>query len=434
MVTTGPRVGSGTGVRDYVEDVRAAAAEFGEPPVLVGHSMGGLVVQKCLEDGEAAGAVLLAPPPRRGPLAAVGRLTARHPLAMLKVNLLWSLRPLVATDALVREMFYRPDTPAELVSRTGANLQDESYPAFLDILWRWPRPARVRAPVAVFGAELDSIITVKEIEGLAAAYGTQAEIFAGIGHNLMLDEGWQAVAERVHSWVRAVIAAERLRGRDALDAGADALARGDWARAREHFEASLAERESPEAWEGLGWAGYWLHDPELTIGARKRAYRGFRVGGDSGSAGRLAAWLAADFLEFRGDDAVGSGWLERARRLLDEAPPGADHGWLAVIEGSFAANVDGDLDRAAAAARRARRARPRVRGRRPRGDRARARGADAGRAGARERGHAPPRRGLGDRHRRGARAADLGWLGALLHDRGLRGRGGLRPRRASGAW
>ena len=54
-------------LRDYVEDVRAAAAEFGEPPVLVGHSMGGLVVQKCLEDGEAAGAVLLAPPPRRGP-------------------------------------------------------------------------------------------------------------------------------------------------------------------------------------------------------------------------------------------------------------------------------------------------------------------------------------------------------------------------------
>ena len=189
-------------LRDYVEDVRAAAAEFGEPPVLVGHSMGGLVVQKCLEGGEGAGAVLLAPPPRRGPLAAVGRLTARHPLAMLKVNLLWSLRPLVATDALVREMLYRPDTPAELVSRTGAKLQDESYPAFLDILWRWPRPARVRAPVAVFGAELDSIITVKEIEGLAAAYGTRAEIFAGIGHNLMLDEGWQAVAERVHSWVR----------------------------------------------------------------------------------------------------------------------------------------------------------------------------------------------------------------------------------------
>ena len=141
-----------------------------------------------------------------------------------------------------------------------------------------------------------------------------------------------------------MIAAERLRGRDALDAGADALARGDWAWAREHFEASLAERESPEAWEGLGWAGYWLHDPELTIGARKRAYRGFRVGGDSGSAGRLAAWLAADFLEFRGEDAVGSGWLERARRLLDEAPPARDHGWLAVIEGSFAANVDGDLD------------------------------------------------------------------------------------------
>lgn len=36
-------------VRDYVEDVERAAAEFDRPPVLVGHSIGGLLVQKCLE-------------------------------------------------------------------------------------------------------------------------------------------------------------------------------------------------------------------------------------------------------------------------------------------------------------------------------------------------------------------------------------------------
>ena len=60
----------------------------------------------------------------------------------------------------------------------------------------------------------------------------------------------------------------------------------------------------------------------------------------------MAAWIAADFREFRGEEAVGQGWLERARRLLANVPEGADHGWLALIECDFALNVDGDPERA----------------------------------------------------------------------------------------
>jgi pimeloyl-ACP methyl ester carboxylesterase len=53
-------------VHHHVEDVGAAAARFAEPPVLVGHSMGGLAVQKYLERGPARGMSLLATVPRRG--------------------------------------------------------------------------------------------------------------------------------------------------------------------------------------------------------------------------------------------------------------------------------------------------------------------------------------------------------------------------------
>ncbi len=146
---------------------------------------------------------------------------------------------------------------------------------------------------------------------------------------------------------------------DRLAKGRDALARGAWPKARECFEEVIQYEGSGEAWEGLGWAGYWLHDAELTVGSRERAYQAYRVGGDVPGAGRVAAWLAADFLEFRGDDAIASGWLERAHRLLDDLPPGSDHGWLAVIEGSFELGVGGDLSKvirlAGAAARIGRR-------------------------------------------------------------------------------
>src|ERR671922_1811971 len=146
---------------------------------------------------------------------------------------------------------------------------------------------------------------------------------------------------------------ESQTARDSLAAGTDALRRGAWNEARERFEAALAADESAAALEGLGWAGWWLHDAGLTIGARERAYRAFRAAGDPAGAGRVAAWLASDFLEFRGEDAVARGWLERSHRLLDDLPDGEDHGWLALNEGAFAMNVRGDLDEAAALAGRA---------------------------------------------------------------------------------
>jgi DNA-binding CsgD family transcriptional regulator len=139
----------------------------------------------------------------------------------------------------------------------------------------------------------------------------------------------------------------------ALDLGGDALARGAWEEAREHFEVALAAEQTGEAWEGLGWVGWWLHDADLTMRSRERAYRAFRAAGEARAAGRIAAWLASDYLEFRGDDAVARGWLERGHRMLDGLPEGEDHGWLALNEGAYAMNVVEDLDSAAALARRA---------------------------------------------------------------------------------
>ena len=63
-----------------------------------------------------------------------------------------------------------------------------------------PRPARVEVPVLVLGAERDAFFTLDEVRRTASAYGNQAEIFPGMGHNMMLDQGWQEVADRVGAW------------------------------------------------------------------------------------------------------------------------------------------------------------------------------------------------------------------------------------------
>jgi pimeloyl-ACP methyl ester carboxylesterase len=191
-------------MRDYVDDLRAVVSTVGKPAVLVGHSLGGLVVQRYLERGTAAGAVLMASVPPGGALRAVARIAARHPLPLLKANLTLSLRPLVGTPALVRECFFTSDTPQETVDRCRARLQDESYLAFLDLIFRPSRPARVRVPVLVLGAGQDLFFPAADLRRTAAAYRTEAEVVAGMGHDMMLDDGWPAVADRIDGWIRGL--------------------------------------------------------------------------------------------------------------------------------------------------------------------------------------------------------------------------------------
>jgi hypothetical protein len=166
--------------------------------------MGGLVVQKYLEKNYSPASVLMASVPARGTIAAAARLAVRHPVEFLKTNLLLRLKPFIVTSGLVRDLFFTPDTAQELVEHCFARLQDESYLAFIDTMVVQPRPHRVRAPVLVLGAEKDSFFTVSEMQSTARAYRTEAEIFPGMGHDMMLDSGWETVADRIADWMRSL--------------------------------------------------------------------------------------------------------------------------------------------------------------------------------------------------------------------------------------
>jgi ATP/maltotriose-dependent transcriptional regulator MalT len=47
----------------------------------------------------------------------------------------------------------------------------------------------------------------------------------------------------------------------------------------------------------------------------------------------MATWLGTDSVDFRGEFAVASGWLARARRLLEGHEDAVEYGWLCVHEG-----------------------------------------------------------------------------------------------------
>ena len=91
---------------------------------------------------------------------------------------------------------------------------------------------------------------------------------------------------------------------DALAGGAKALRRGQWDVAREQLPARARDQRSGRAWEGLAWAAWWLCDEELNFEARERAYRAYRAEDDPCGAARAAAWMAGDYMDYRGEHAV----------------------------------------------------------------------------------------------------------------------------------
>lgn len=206
----GDRARIWTTIRGHVAEVRQRLAELGPRTVLVGHSMGGLIVQRVLEDSAAAGAVLLASVPRRGVLPATLRILRRAPWATFRSIATISLGPIVASEALARRAFFTPGTPDSVVQATFARLQNESFRSFLNMLVRTPRPSAVTTPVQVIAAEHDGFFTLAEQHDLARAYATRLHVVAGSGHDLMSDSHWSQAADEVLRWASMLDAGSAL--------------------------------------------------------------------------------------------------------------------------------------------------------------------------------------------------------------------------------
>lgn len=191
-----------TSLADYVSDVAQVVSQMDRPPVLLGHSMGGMIVQKYLESYQAPAAVLLASAPPKGLLPAILRVAFRHPLLFLKANLTLSLYPVIGTPNRCREFFFSVNMPEEKLAAYFARMQDESYRACMDMMiLDLPRPKRVQTPLLVLGAANDTAVSSGEVELTARAYGTRAEIFPDMAHDMMLESGWLAVADRILGWL-----------------------------------------------------------------------------------------------------------------------------------------------------------------------------------------------------------------------------------------
>jgi non-heme chloroperoxidase len=189
------------GLADYVDDLETAIDALADAPVLVGHSMGALVVMKYLERAQAPAAALLAPVPPHGLLPASLSLAVSQPSLFAELNaLLASGR--ASLEALHKALFAGP-VPAEKLVAYHRRFQRESPRAIWDMtLFDLPQSWRMRRPpMLVLLAERDALFPLGQSRAGFAAIGLRIEVLDELGHAVMLEPGWQRAADRLIRWL-----------------------------------------------------------------------------------------------------------------------------------------------------------------------------------------------------------------------------------------
>src|SRR3954453_21303265 len=203
------------GINDAVGHYADIIDALGAPPVLVGHSFGGLIAEKLLGQDLAAAAVAIDPAQIKGVLPL--------PLAQLRAGL-----PALGNPANLHRSVSL--TQKEFRFGFGNALTEEESDALFE-KWTIPSPARPlfqaaaanfvmhsqakvntandeRGPLLLISGTADHTVpdvvtrsTLKQYRGSTAV--TELKQFEGRGHSLTIDNGWREVAHTTLEWLKA---------------------------------------------------------------------------------------------------------------------------------------------------------------------------------------------------------------------------------------
>jgi pimeloyl-ACP methyl ester carboxylesterase len=196
----------GVSMSDYAADIARVCAEQAEPPVLLGHSMGGLVAQLAARRAAIRALVLLAPSP---PWGVVGS-SFEEAATAFGVQMIgpFSSGALSPDRGLMRayslDRMPKPEREAAV-----ARLRPESAMAVRETLNWWldpfmttsVGPGAIAAPALVITGQGDVVHSPATARAVAERIGAAFQVMPGMSHWLVGEPGWDAVAETALRWL-----------------------------------------------------------------------------------------------------------------------------------------------------------------------------------------------------------------------------------------
>jgi len=188
-----------------IDHLKAFIDTLPERPLLIGHSVGGLAVQKLVNDGYATAGVSISPAPPRGVFCLDPHFyRANFPHA----NPLGGNKPVIMTPKRFRYTF---------CNTMSAQASDQAFEQYVVPESRnVPRSSRTKqaavdfgaphVPLLLIAADRDHLTPLSLIKKNVAAYKTPSGVvdfkeFTNRSHFLCNQEGWEEVADITFDWL-----------------------------------------------------------------------------------------------------------------------------------------------------------------------------------------------------------------------------------------
>jgi len=192
----------------YASDIAAYCARLPEPPVLIGHSMGGLVAQIVASRTPVRAVALLAPSAPWGVVvASLGEAVAAFGVQMM--GPFWS--GAIPPDRSAMLSYGLSRAQPEARDAVLARLRHESGRAIAQTLNWWfdpfmttsVGPGPLKVPSLALVGDRDRIHAPASVRQTANRIGAAFEIVPGVGHWMLAEAGVERLAQTILDWLPA---------------------------------------------------------------------------------------------------------------------------------------------------------------------------------------------------------------------------------------
>lgn len=198
-----------TGFEDVVMNVAKLIDTLPEKPIVIGHSLAGLVVQKLIEMDKAVAGVSIDGAPPKNVLAPFDTIKIVYPV----VDFFKGNSPYLGSREWYHKAFFNNYSKEEsdklfdqiAVPESRKIARETLLKSFANVDFK-----KAHNPLLFIGGEKDNIFSSKFTKKIAGRYQDKNSItdykeFAGRSHFIAGEKGWQEVADYVLGWIQKTV-------------------------------------------------------------------------------------------------------------------------------------------------------------------------------------------------------------------------------------